>query len=719
MAISQLNRRNFLLSAVATTGALTLGISLTGCSQDSVRPGKNSETQTFNAFISIASDDTVIIQVPCSEMGQGVFTALPMILAEELDADWEKVTAETASADKAYHYRVGWDDQATGGSYAIAGWYAALRQIGAAAREMLTEAAAEKWGVPVAECKTNKAVVSHPASGRSLGYGALVGDASKRPIPENPILKSVDDFQIIGQPKPRKDTAAKVDGSAIFGIDVKLPDMLIATVKTSPTFGGSVKDYNADAALAMPGVRMVVPVPAGVVVIADSFWQAHKAIDALNIIFDPGPHAELSSDKISETLQMGLDEKGLVAHEKGKVHDALKDTNNEILTAVYDTPYLAHACMEPMTCTADVRDDFCHILAPTQFPTNVQRVGAEITGLPLEKVKVDVTFLGGGFGRRFEMDFIEQAILASKAASRPIKLIWSREEDMAHDFYRPISRIRYRAAFDGKTGQALALECRLASPSILARVEKLPMDKVDRVMVEGLSDQPYGFSNARVDFIRKDLGVPVGWWRSVGNSQNGFIRESFIDELAHMRSEDPYQFRRRLLVAEKRHLGVLDLVAEKAGWNDPLAKGHYRGIAVVMSFRSYVAEVAEISVQEDGSVKIHKITCAVDCGTVVNPGIVEAQVISAVIYGLTAAVDGEITIQNGAVEQSNFHDYPALKFGELPDIEVHILKSAEPPTGIGEPGLPPAAPAVANAIFAATGKRIRSLPFSKHGLTIV
>ncbi len=717
MATSTLNRRSFLLSAVATTGALTLGISLTGCSEDQRPLSKNTEPQTFNAFISIASDDSVTIQVPCSEMGQGVFTALPMILADELDADWEKVTAETASADKAYHYKTGWDDQATGGSYSIAGWYAALRNVGAAAREMLTDAAAETWNVPASECVTNKAVVSHPMSGRSLGYGALVAAASKRTVPENPKLKSAEDFQIIGHPKSRKDTTAKVDGSAIFGVDVKLPGMLIATVKTSPTFGGMVKNYNEGAALAMPGVRGIVPVPAGIAVVADSYWQAHKAIDALDIVFDSGSNAEQNSEKISAELHKGLSEEGLVAHEQGKAKEAIAANDSNAVTAVYEVPYLAHACMEPMACTVDVRADSCHIIAPTQAPGEVRRLAEKITGLPLEKIKVDVTFLGGGFGRRFEVDFVEQAILASKAIGRPVKLIWSREEDIAHDFYRPASVVRLSAAFD-KAGDGLAFDCRLVAPSISQRALNLPDSELDGAAVEVLREIPYGFANTYVDYVRKDLGVPVGWWRSVGASQNGFIRESYIDELAHSRGEDPYQFRRRLLGEDKRHLGVLELAAEKAGWKNQLPEGHFHGIAVVMSFNSYVAEVAEISIEKNGNLKIHKITCAVDCGTVVNPSIVEAQVVSAVVYGLTAAAAGEITIKGGAVEQSNFHDYPALKLSETPDIEVHLVKSTEPPTGIGEPGLPPLAPAVANAIFAATGKRIRSLPFSKNGMTL-
>lgn len=713
------NRREFLLSAVATAGALTLGVSLTGYAQED-RRSNSPVARTFNAFISIADDDSITIQVPCSEMGQGVFTALPMILAEELNADWEKITAQTATADKAYHYQTGWDQQITGGSNAIAGWYAVLRKVGAAAREMLTAAAAETWGVAASECVTEKSMVIHSATGRTLGYGTLVEAAGKRPVPENPELKSEADFNIIGQPKARKDTPAKVDGTAIFGIDVMLPDMLIATVKTCPTFGGTVKDYDADAAMNMPGVHMLVPVPGGIVVVADTYWQAHKALEVLNITFDAGPNAGQNSGKIAAVLTAGLDEeKAIPAKEEGNVQEALTDSNNTVMTAVYEVPYLAHSCMEPMTCTADVRPDFCHIYAPTQWPTETRNIASKITGLPLEKVRADVTFLGGGFGRRGEVDFVEQVVLASKAVSRPVKLIWSREEDITHDFYRPTSLTRMTAAINKKTGDAVAFDCRVVAPSILARAANLPPGVLDGAAVEGLSDQPYSFQNVRVNYVRKDLGIPVGWWRSVGNSQNAFVRECFIDELAHMQGEDPYEFRRRHLGDEKRHLAVLELAANKAGWGKPLAKGHHLGIAVAMSFSSYVAEVAEVSVKADGSIKIHKITCAVDCGVVINPSIVRTQVESSVIYGLSAAVDGEITIQNGAVEQSNFHDYPALRLSETPDIDVHLVTSSEPPTGIGEPGLPPLAPAVTNAIYAATGKRIRSLPFIKHGLTVI
>lgn len=706
----KVNRRTFIVSSIATAGALVLGLGLTrGMLKGS---DAAADSTTFNAFLKIGQDDTITIQVPCSEMGQGVFTALPMILAEELEADWTKVVAVTAPADKAYHYP-DWGDQLTGGSHAVAGWYAALRHMGATAREMLVAAAAQEWGVPASTCKADRNVVSHPESGRSLRYGAIAEAAAKQPVPKSPTLKSVDKFNLIGHPVPRKDTPVKVDGSAIYGVDVRLPGMLTAAVKTSPSFGGRVVSYDAKKAMAMPGVRGVVPIPDGIAVAADSYWQARKALDAMEIIFEPGPFAHQSSEKIRAELIAGLEKEGVVARDDGKARATLAAANN-VYSAVYEAPYLAHACMEPMSCTADVRTDACEIWVPTQWPRDTRQRVAGWTKLPLEKVQINVTFLGGGFGRRGEADFVEQAVLVSKALGKPVKVIWSREEDIAHDFYRPAAAIRFQAALD-KKGNGLAFDCRVSAPSIMARTDGLPVGKLDSAAVEGLADQPYAFPHARVEYVRSDLGVPVGWWRSVGNSHNAFMRESFIDELAHAQGEDPYQFRRRLLAHDKRHLGVLDLAASKAGWNSPLPAGHFRGIAVAKSFETYVAEVAEISIK-DGEIKTHKVTCAIDCGTVVNPGIIEAQMQSAIIDGLTAALKGEITILDGAVEQSNFHDYPMLYIADIPEIAVHIVNSTEAPTGAGEPGVPPVAPAVANAVFAATGQRIRSLPFSKHTL---
>ncbi len=715
MTIANVNRRVFLASTAAVAGSLILGITLSACSQE--EGASSAPAAAFNAFLTIARDGTITIQVPNSEMGQGVFTALPMILADELDADWGRVVAETAPADPAYGFRTGRGGQTTGGSHSVVGWYGPLREMGAAARHMLREAAADIWKVEASACVTEKSLVSHKASGRSLGYGTLAVLAAKRKIPENPTLKKVEDFTLIGHPLPRRDTPSKVDGTAVYGIDVKRPGMLIATAKVSPIFGGVVKSHNDKAALALPGVRAVVPVPAGVVVVADSYWQAHMAAEQLDIIFTPGPNGGVTSDNISAALHQGLEEDGLVALNKGDARAEIDHGKGQTLSAIYETPYLAHSCMEPMSCTAEVTADSCHIWAPTQSPGAARALAAKICGLPLDKVRVEVTFLGGGFGRRGETDFVEQAVLASKALRRPVKLIWSREEDIAHDFYRPASVTRLRAAF-GKDGTALAFDCRLVAPSILARVAHFPKSMLDNAAVDGLSDQPYGFRNARVDYVRRDLGIPVGWWRSVGQSQNAFVRESFIDELAHMRDEDPFALRRRLLGADMRHIGTLDLVAEKSGWHNPPEPGRARGVALVKSFGSYVAQVVEISRTGDNGVKIHQVTCAVDCGTVINPSIVEAQIQSAVIYGLTAAVDGEITIKDGAVEQSNFHDYPALKIANIPEINVHLVPSAEPPAGIGEPGLPPLAPALANAIFALTGKRLRSLPFSRAGMEV-
>jgi isoquinoline 1-oxidoreductase beta subunit len=510
----------------------------------------------------------------------------------------------------------------------------------------------------------------------------------------------------------RLDTPPKVDGSARFGIDVTVPGMLVAVVARCPVIGGKVASFDATKTKAVPGVRHVVQITSGVAVVADGYWPAMKGREALELKWDEGPNARVSSASISQLLNQRADQPGAVARHDGDPDTALTGAATRY-EATYELPFLAHATMEPMNGTAHVRPDGVDIWAPTQFQTSVQGLGARIGGVPLEKVKVHTTYLGGGFGRRSELDFIQEALETSKAVGAPVKVIWSREDDIQHDQYRPACVHRLRAGVDAN-GQPVAWTHRIVAPSIMARVfPDFVKNGIDPEAVEGGVGMPYAIPNAHVDYHMPDTGIPVGFWRSVNNTFHAFVVESFVDELAHGAKKDPYEYRRDLLGKAPRHLGVLNLAATKAGWGTPLPEGRSRGIAVWKSFESYVAEVAELSMTQEGGVRVHRVVCAVDCGPVVNPSIVEAQMQSGIVYGLTAALWGEITIDSGRVRQSNFHDYPMVRMAEMPTIEVHIVPSGDEQGGVGEPATPPIAPAVCNAIFAATGKRIRKLPIGK------
>jgi isoquinoline 1-oxidoreductase subunit beta len=694
-----MERREFLQTTGAAGAALVIGIRL---------PTQGAAPFAPNAWLRIGADESVRVLVDRSEMGQGVATSLPMLLAEELEADWTKVRIEFAPAAREYFNPL-FGMQGTGGSTSVRAAWTPLRQAGAAAREVLIAAAAQTWGVDRATCRAERGAVTHEPTRRRLTYGRLVGRAAALPVPTDVPLKNPKDWRIVGKPTKRLDTPPKVTGAAQFGIDVRVPGLLVAVVARCPVFGGKMKSFDAAAAKAVPGVRQVVPLSSGVAVLADGYWPARKGRDALKIEWDEGPNATVSSASISRLFAEAAARPGAVARHDGDPDRGIAGAARTI-EATYEMPFLAHATMEPMNCTAHVRADGVDVWAPTQFQTMAQQVGATVGGVPPEKVRVHTTYLGGGFGRRFELDFIQEALEASKAAGAPVKVIWSREDDTRHAQYRPANYHRMRAGLDGG-GRPVAWTHRIVAPSIMARVFPTTVQNgLDGEAVEGGKEMAYGVPNVHVDYVLTDTGIPVGFWRSVNNSFNAFAVETFIDELAAAAQADPYEYRRGLLANAPRHRGVLELAAAKAGWGTPLPARRARGIAVHKSFESFVAEVAEVSVSPAGDVRVHRVVCAVDCGMYVNPDTIEAQMQSGIVYGLTAALKGAITIDRGRVEQGNFHDYPMLRMDEMPVVEVHIVPSTEAPGGVGEPGTPPIAPAVANAVFAATGKRIRKLP---------
>jgi isoquinoline 1-oxidoreductase beta subunit len=637
-----------------------------------------------------------------------------MIVAEELEADWSKVRIAPALADpKTY------GDMTTGGSTSVRRSWETLRKAGAIAREMLITAAAQNWNVDRATCHAENGAVIHSSSGRRLAYGQLAENAAKLSVPTEVSLKNPKDFRLLGKSIPRLDVPEKVYGSAIFGLDTKVPGMLVAMVERCPTFDGKVKSFDAKKALAIKGVKQVIEIPSGVAVVADSTYAALQGREVLAITWDEGPNAGLSNESIHKMFEEKSKQDGKVVRKEGDVVAVLATATKKI-EAVYEVPFLAHAPMEPMNCVADIRKDRAEIWVPTQAPQWAQNAVAEATKLPLEKIKVHTTLLGGGFGRRLMPDFVSEAAHLSKAAGAPVQLVWTREDDMRHDFYRPASYHRLVAGID-KSGQLVAWTHRLVSPSISVQLfgEQDQPSRPDAV--DGAAQLPYHIPNILVDYVMANTAVPIGWWRSVYNTQNAFVNESFLDEIAAVAGVDPYEFRRRLLPENSRLFGVLELAANRAGWDKPPIAGRSRGIACHACFGSFFAEVAEVSVDDmgkatPGRVRVHKVVCALDCGPIVHPDIIASQVEGAIALGLSAALKGEITIGKGRVQQGNFDDYPILSFDEMPEVEVHIFPSTATQGGIGEPGLPPVAPAVCNAIFAATGKRIRRLPIRPEDL---
>ena len=702
---SGISRRGFLKASVTAGGAFLLGFQLPVLARG-MDPAEAAEPFQPNAWARIAPDGTVTVLVGSSEMGQGVMTAIPMLLAEELDADWQQVRAEFAPADAAYTNPIT-GQQLTGGSTAVRGFWRPVREAGAAAREMLVAAAAQRWEVPPGACTVESGRVRHVGSGRAAGFGELAAAAAEQPVPEQVFLKDPGQFTLLGRPAERLDIPEKVTGAAVFGQDVQVPGAWVASIERPPVFGATVRSFDASKSKKISGVKEVFEVDSGVAVVADGFWKATQGREALAVEWDLGRHAGTDSADLRESFREAADGGTTVRKEgrgaSGGVAAAMR------LEAEYEAPFLAHACMEPMNCTADVRADGCDVWVPTQAQTRTQQTAMAVTGLPRERVRVHTTFLGGGFGRRSEQDFVHEAVSLSKRLGRPVKLMWTREDDIRHDFYRPAAFNRFTGGVD-ESGMPVFWDHAIAGPSIMARVSPGAVKNgVDNTSVEGAANLPYSIPDLQVRYARVDTPVPVGFWRSVGSSQNAFVTECFLDELAALGGRDPVEVRRRLLADKPRHQGVLERAAAGIGWDGDPPTGRHRGIAVAKSFGSYVAEAAEVSVA-DGRVRVHRVVCAVDCGRIVNPDTIRAQMESGIVYGLTAALKSAITVKDGGVQQSNFHDYPLLAMDEMPEVEVHIIDSEADPGGVGEPGTPPIAPAVANAVFAATGRPVRQLP---------
>lgn len=703
----QLSRRALLKGGFAVGCGLVLGVQL-----PRVGRAGSAETSTVfvpNAWVRIDAKGVVTIVVAKSEMGQGALTSMAVLVADELEAEWSTVRVESAPVDPAYRDAIE-GVQATTGDTSVRGSWLPLRQAGAAAREMLVAAAAQEWGEPPGSCTALQGAVRHRASGRRLSYGDLAEKAARLPVPQDPRLKEPGEFRLIGRRVPRLDIPSKVDGSAVFGLDVRLPGLLFATVARCPVFGGTLESLDASRAKAVKGVRAVVRIPSGVAVVGDAFWPAKIGREALAIQWDEGPNRTLSSAAITRALRAAATQPGAVARREGDPAKSLEAAALR-LEATYQVPFLAHATMEPQTCTVHVRSDGCDVWAPTQNQEATRDVVATITGLPPAAVRVHTTLLGGGFGRRSEVDFVEEATHVARATGAPVQVVWTREDDIQHDLYRPATLSVLRAGLDPER-RPVAWSQHVVGPSILGRLapEQLK-DGIDVTSLMGATSLPYAIPNLEVRYTRKETGVPVGYWRSVSESSNAFMTECFLDEVAAAAGRDPVELRRELLASQPRYRGVLDLAAARAGWGTPLGEGRGRGIALHGgSFGSYVAQVAEVAVAKDGSVRVERVVCVIDCGVVVNPDTVTAQMEGGIVFGLSATLKGAITIAQGRVEQSNFHDYPLLRMHEMPAIEVHLVPSTDAPGGVGESGVPAVAPAVCNAIFAATGRRLRQLP---------
>ena len=702
--IAPISRRVFIKIASTTGAGLTLGAFFPAAAAKVLAADLQKEFAP-NVWLRIDKSGAVTITVAKSDMGQGIRTSLPMIVAEELDADWTKVGIEQAPAHPKKYGR-----QGTGGSSSIRSSWNALRKAGAAAREMLISAAAQQWNVNRSTCFAESGTIVHRPSGRKLAYGDLVDAAAALPVPENPPLKDKKDYKLVGKWIPQIDTPDKSSGRAMFGIDVKIPGMLYATVLRSPVFGGSAASFDATGAKKSGGVRDVIAIGSRVAVVGTSTWAALKGRGAVKVIWNEGANASLSSEQIRSMFVEKSRTGGIVGEEEGDVEKAFTSAGTR-RDAVYELPFLAHATMEPMNAVADVRPDRCEIWTGTQSPQDVQSTAAEFLDIPKDSVTVHVMLLGGGFGRRFETDFVMDAVEISRIMKAPVGVLWTREDDMQHDAYRPASYHVLRGAL-GNNGQLLAWTHRIVAPSISGQRWPESVKGIDKSAVECATEMPYAIPNLLVDYVMANTPVPVGWWRSVYASQNAFAVESFVDELAAAAGIDPVKFRLSMLEKSPRMKTVLQTVAEKAGWGTSLPKGRGRGVGLATSFGSHVAEVAEVSVDDTGAVRVHKVVAAIDCGMAVSPNTLSYNIEGAIVYGLSAALRGKITIEKGRVSQGSFHDYPMLAIDEMPAVEVHIIESNELLGGGGEPGLPPIAPAVCNAIFAATGKRIRVLPIS-------
>jgi isoquinoline 1-oxidoreductase subunit beta len=694
-----LDRRSFLRKTAAGAGGLLVGFYLPSRSRLKADTGESK----LNAFVHVGPDDHVTLFIHKAEMGQGTVTSLSMLLAEELECDWKKIRTEFPGVSREYGAF-----QGVVGSASIRSSWTQLRQAGATAREMLIAAAAQRWGVDKSTCRAENNSVINTSSNAKLSFGALAEDAAKIAPPATVTLKDPKDFRLIGKPTKRLDTPSKVDGTATFGIDVRRPGMQYAVIARCPVFGGKVASFDASKTKLVPGVKNVVQISNGVAVLADNTWNAMEGRRALTIQWDEGPTAAMNSGRLSQIFADKIQQPGSIAKQAGDAVTAMASASKKI-DATYEVPFLAHAPMEPLNCTADVRADSCEVWASTQMQSPARDAAAKITRLNPEKVQVHTEFMGGGFGRRGQVDFISEAVEVSKAAGIPVKVTWSREDDLQQDQYRPASACRFSGALDAE-GWPVALTARIACPPFGGL-----QNGVARTGVEGVATMPYALANFLCDYHAIDAGIPVNYWRSVGYSQNTFFIESFLDELAAAGGKDPVELRLRMLASVPRLRAALELAADKAGWGKSLPAGRARGVSVVNNVASFTAQVAEVSINA-GKIRVNRVICAVDCGQVVNPAGVEQQIQSAIVFGLTAALKGGITIDRGRVQQENFHQYEVLRIDEMPVIEVHMVRSSAAPGGIGEAGTPGIAPAVANAIFAATGKRIRRLPIRAEDL---
>ena len=718
--LSRSSRRAFLKTAAATAAGLTIGFHWSGPLSRAL--ADTSKDFAPNAFLRIAPDNSVTVIAKHLEMGQGTYTGLATIVAEELDADWAQIRVESAPADASKYANLAFGTiQGTGGSSAMANSWMQLRNAGATARAMLVAAAAAEWNVPPASLTIERGVVRHPPSNRQATFGDLAAKAASQPVPDKATLKDPKDFKLIGQKLPRVDIPGKTNGTAQFTIDVTFPNMLVAVLQRPPLFGATVKSFDPTATKAVPGVVEVLQVPRGVAVVAKSFWAAKLGRDALKVEWDDSKAEKRSTTAIMAEYRRLAEQPGKPARKEGDAAAALKGAA-KLITATYEFPYLAHAPMEPLDAVVKLDADSCEIWCGDQFQTVDQANAAATAGLKPEQVKIHTLLAGGSFGRRANMgsDYIVEAVSVAKALGAngtPVKLQWTREDDIRGGLYRPLYLHRLEAALD-KNGQLVGWQHRIVGQSIIAGTAfaaVMVKDGIDGTSVEGAANLPYAVPNMSVELNTTETGVPVLWWRVVGSSHTAYATEAFIDEIAYAAGKDPFAFRQAMLEHHPRHKAVLELAAKAAGWGNPLPKGKGRGIAVAEAFGTYVAQVAEVTVAPNGKVKVDRVVCAVDCGTPINPDVITAQMEGGIGFGLGAALYGAITLKDGQVEQTNFDAYQVLRIDEMPKVEVHIVPSPEAPTGVGEPGVAPVGPAVANAVFAVTGKRLRVLPFAVGG----
>lgn len=717
---TSLTRRQFVVASASAAGGLAISVACSGladaASIGAQTWGPEAAPNEINAFLAIDPDGSILIRSPHNEMGQGAITALPMIVAEELECDWSKVRVEYASPTRNLRENRVYGDMVTAGSRGVRTSWQMLLQAGASARVRLVAAAAQKWNVAASECEAANSKVTHKASGRSLDYAALAGEAAKIKLDKEPAIRTPNQFKLIGKPLARLDTPLKINGAAQFAIDTRLPDMVYAAIAACPVPGGKLKTVDESPIKGRRGVERVVKLADAVAVIADRYWRAKEALALLKPEWETGTAGNTDSAQFAKLYRDTLDGPMVSARNDGNVADAFAQ-GGKIVESTYEAPHAAHAQMEPLNATARFTDGRLDIWVGSQIPMGALRLAAATSGLKPENITINNCFLGGGFGRRGNNDEMRQAILVAKEVGKPVKLVWTREEDMTHDRFRPQAAVRLKTALSSD-GMPVAFDARIAVGSIQRSVGMNKVESgVEPQAVEGIANTQYKIPNVRVGVMLKNTHIPVGFWRSVGSSQNAFFMESYVDELAQAGGHDPYKFRRTLLAHRPDFIGVLDKIADKGDWSKPLPAGHGRGIAIHECYGTIIGQVAEVSVNAKGEVRVHRVVAAVDCGHVVNPSIVETQIQGGIIYGLSAALYGDLTIKDGRIQQNNFDSYEMVRLADAPKIEVHLaLTGGKKWGGIGEPGTAATAPAVANAVFAATGTRVRSLPLKNAKL---